>query len=173
MKRMISLILVLLVALTTVYAFAEESREGPIKPKVVEVDPKDKEEEVVPPTIETVEDPKETTEIQEETKTIYRLTIYYRYLDGTTASATYDTTLQAGTPYNVPSPVIPGYVATLLRVSGVMPERDLQFIVIYIPTTGETPLFPILEETQLLSIEDYEVPLGLGFSMSNLGICME
>ena len=60
------------------------------------------------------------------------------------------------------SPVIPGYTATMLRVSGTMPDRDLEYTVIYIP-----------ENARLIPIEDYNIPLGLGEIWMHVGVCFE
>ena len=64
----------------------------------------------------------------------------------------------AGDNYNVVSPVIRGYFASRVRVAGVMPNRNVDELVIYVP--GET-------------IVDYDVPLGIGNIFLNIGECIE
>ena len=142
MKRILSLLLVLLVALAAAASVAEMSPQN----------------ETPPPEIE---------KIIEDHQTIFRLTIYYIYPDGTTAAPTYRAVLNAGTRYNVPSPRISGYTPTMSVVSGVMPARDVEYTVIYIPRSSDgTPI-------DFLTIEDYETPLGFGASFMHKGICIE
>lgn len=117
---------------------------------------------------ETPVPPPEIEEIIEDLQTIYRLTIYYIFLDGTTAAPTYTEQLEAGTEYYVPSPEIPGYTPTMYVVSGVMPARDIEYTVIYIPAPDGPDDPPPFK-----TIEDYETPLGLGASYMNVGICVE
>ena len=118
--------------------------------------------------------PPEIEEIIDDYQTIYRLTIYYIYLDGGTAAPTYTAQLTAGTSYQVDSPEIAGYTPTMYVVSGVMPARDMQYTVIYIPVPGN-PDYPDDSEypQTFLTLEDYETPLGLGASYMQVGICIE
>ncbi len=91
-----------------------------------------------------------------------RLTIWYIYWDGRTAAPTYKHIHWPGEDYDVVSPVIPGYTATLLRVSGTMPNHDMEYTVIYIP-----------EKSKLIPIDDYSIPLGLGDLWIHVGVCFE
>ena len=91
----------------------------------------------------------------------YRLTVLYRYLDGTTAAPTVTEMHSQGDHYNVVSPVIPGYTANIKIVQGTMPNHDVTVIVLYIP--GD----------DLVEIPDYETPLGLGNVSLNIGDCYE
>ena len=174
MKRTMIVLLALLLALLPAFATAGKSKENPDIP-VIEVDvvPEDENEEVIPPVVEIVPDTPETEELQETMKTIYRLTIYYVYLDGSTAAPTYNATLEAGTEYSVPSPEIKGYTPTIYVVSGVMPARDVQYTVVYLCPEKEEPAFPYSEMPEVLSFGDYETPTGLGFSICNVGVCFE
>jgi hypothetical protein len=63
-------------------------------------------------------------------------------------------------PYDILSPVIEGYKATLLRVTGNMPGRNVEFTVIYVPD-------------DLVLIEEIDTPLGLGRVVVNVGDCLE
>ncbi len=119
--------------------------------------------------------PPEIEEIIEDVQTVYRLTIYYIYLDGSTAAPTYTEQLDAGTEYNVVSPTITGYRPTMYVVSGVMPPRNIEYTVIYIPDAEDGNTMVISDKTyvSLLTLEDYEMPLGLGDSIMNVGICIE
>ena len=95
----------------------------------------------------------------------YRLTVYYIFEDGTTAAPTYqETGLWPGTDYDVVSPIIPGYVATILRVTGTMPHHDVEYTVVYIPTGTSR---------RLIDLDDYETPLGLGEIQMHVGVCYE
>ncbi|MBR6953573.1 MAG: Cna B-type domain-containing protein, partial [Clostridia bacterium] len=95
------------------------------------------------------------------------LTVRYYYMNGQTAAPTVQETHQSGDPYNVVSPVIPNYVATLLRVTGTMPDHDVEFVVIYTPAPTPPPGRPTTE------IEEPETPLGLGNASLNAGECFE
>ncbi len=112
--------------------------------------------------------PPEIEEIIEDHQTIYRLTIYYIYLDGTTAAPTYTEQLYAGTEYNVTSPEISGYTPTEYIVSGIMPARDMEYTVTYIPESVD-PENP----ESYFTIENYEIPLGFGASYMHIGISIE
>ena len=149
MKKLLCLVLTLTLFLTLT-AFAD-SVDPAVKSPVDSPEISD-----IPPEIE---------KIIEDHQSIYRLTIYYIYLDGTTAAPTYTEQLEAGVSYSVPSPEITGYTPTMYIVSGVMPARDVEYTVIYIPRSNrEKPFF---------TLEDYETPLGFGASMMNVGICIE
>ena len=145
MKRVLSLVLVLLFGIALSAA------------ALAEVSPQ---QETPPPEIE---------KIIEDYQTIYRLKIRYIYLNGSTAAPTYEEHLNAGTAYSVDSPRIPGYVASRRNVSGVMPARDVEYTVIYIPGSSGRPD----EEIFLLTIEDYETALGFGACFMHVGICIE
>lgn len=174
MKKTLTVLIALLLALLPVFATANNSRGNPDIPEIeVEVEPEDENEEVVPPVVDIVPDTPEVQDLQEEMKTVFRLTIYYVYVDGSTAAPTYDVTLQAGTEYSVPSPDIKGYTPSIRIVSGVMPMRDVEYTVVYLSPEKETPVFPYPEMPELFNLGDYETPTGLGFSVSNVGICFE
>jgi hypothetical protein len=95
------------------------------------------------------------------------LTVRYVYMTGLTAAPTVQELHQPADAYDVLSPVIPNYVATLLRVTGTMPDHDVEFVVIYTP--APTPVPP---ETPTI-IEEPETPLGLGGGSLNAGECYE
>ena len=175
MKKMMSVFLALLMALLPLWALAADSIENIVIPdtRVVEVDAIDPTEPVVPPTVEIVRDTEPVAELQEELQTLYRLTIYYVYADGTTAAPTYDTFMQEGEAYSVPSPEIDGFFTATPLVNGVMPARNKQITVVYLSAETETAAFPYSEMTMLFDWTDYETPLGLGFSVMNVGICVE
>lgn len=175
MKKCLIVLITLTLALLPMYAMAAKSREfpDPVNPEIIEIVPEDEEEEVVPPTIEIITDTPEVEELQEELKTIYRLTIYYVYTDGRTAAPTYSEVLQGGTEYSVPSPEIEGYTPSIRVVSGVMPMRDVEYTVVYFSPKDDTPAFPYSEMPEITGLTDYETPTGLGFSVSNVGICFE
>ncbi len=175
MKKLLVLLLTMTIMMLPVLSVAVDSRESKDIPEVepVEVEPEDPEKEVIPPTVEIKEDPEEILEEQEDLKTIFHLTIYYIYEDGSTAAETYEAFLQAGTQYEVESPVIEGYETPQLVVKGKMPWRDVQFTVIYYSLKEESPVFPVPKMKRLVTMDEYETPLGLGFCASNLGLCFE
>ena len=90
---------------------------------------------------------------------IFTLTVNYVYLDGSEAAESVVEIHAAGEDYNVVSPVIEGYIASMPVVFGVMPSRDVIVTVIYVKP-GEI-------------IDDYGTALGLGDVYSNLGECFE
>ena len=55
----------------------------------------------------------------------YNLTINYKYADGTEAKPTHTESLTYGSSYSVASPLITGYTADKLTVSGSMPDSDV------------------------------------------------
>ncbi len=61
----------------------------------------------------------------------YNLTINYKYADGTEAKPTHTESLTYGSSYSVASPLITGYTADKLTVSGSMPDSDVTVDVTY------------------------------------------
>lgn len=175
MKRLFSVCLVLLIALMPVLGIAAPSKQNQNIPEteVIDVIPEDQDKEVVQPEVKIIPDTEEIIELREEMQTIYHLKIRYVYVDGSTAAGTYSATLETGTAYSVPSPSIAGYTPTTGLVSGVMPARDVQYLVVYLTGETENPIFPYSEMSRLFNMEDYETPLGLGSSIINVGICFE
>ena len=92
-----------------------------------------------------------------------RLHITYRYTNGQEASPPVELMLNPGENYDVPSPVIPGYTPTLVRVQGTMPDHNVDYLVLYVPGEGG----------QVYIIDDFETPLGLGNVFLNIGDCIE
>ena len=113
--------------------------------------------------------PPQVERIIEEYQTIYHLTVHYIYIDGRTAAPDHLETLLAGVPYGVSSPHIQGYRATTYLVSGVMPARDIEYTVIYIPGISDDPDVPV----SYFTIEDYETPLGFAASFMHVGVSVE
>jgi len=74
-----------------------------------------------------------TRNSQESEAQEHTLTIYYRHLDRTEAAPQYSVSLLEGNQYDIPSPVIPNYVATPSSIKGFMPGRDKEYTVIYVP----------------------------------------
>ena len=175
MKRTLITLIALLLVLLPVLAAATNSRSNTDIPKTVvtNVVAEDETEEVIPPVVEIIPDTPEVQELQEIMKTVYRLTIYYVYADGSSASQTYDAMLQAGTEYSVASPEIKGFTASVEKAADIMPMRDTEYTVVYVSPEAEVSAFPYAEMEELFTIEDYEAPTGLGFSVSNVGICFE
>ena len=95
--------------------------------------------------------------------TEYTLTIYYRYITGGTAAETYFREhLKPGTSFYVPSPDIANHLVNHSLISGVMPARNLVYVVLYAPMIDpENPEGEILI-TKFLDIDEYNTALGLG-----------
>ena len=101
------------------------------------------------------------------TRPIYRLTIYYVDVDGREVAPPYTESLRTNESYDVVSPVVPKYQPPRYNVSGVMGSRDITITVLYVPV-------PVQDTgVQLIDIEDYETPLGLGHVYMQVGICFE
>ena len=62
------------------------------------------------------------------------------------------------------SPVVDGYTAVRLRVSGTNPGRDEEYTVLYLPTDQAEGFY---------TINDYETPLNLGNMYLQIGVCFE
>lgn len=88
------------------------------------------------------------------------LTIRYRLTDGTEIQAPYRQTVRTGEEYDVISPVIPGYKASLLRVTGMNHGRNEEYTVLYIPEDW-------------VIITEPETPLYAGETQIQIGICEE
>ena len=175
MKRILIVLFALLLALLPVFAMAVNSRANQDIPEttVKKVEPEDEAEEVIPPVVDIIPDTPAIQELQETLKTVFRLTIYYVYADGSTAASAYDAMLQGGTEYDVSSPTIKDFTASRQAVGGVMPMRDIEYTVVYLSPEAEIPEFPYSEMPELYTLDDYEAPTGLGFSVANVGICFE
>ncbi len=105
----------------------------------------------------------EDTEITVRYKTVmYPLTVYYMFLDGRQAAATYENLMVPGEEYEIVSPEIEGYKASVLSISGTKLGWDEKHTVIYLP-----------EDTQLVEIDEYGTPFGTGQVNAQKGICIE
>ena len=81
------------------------------------------------------------------TKQSYKLTVNYVYAaDGSEAASPVTQDFLYDTPYEVTSPVIPGYNVDQETVSGRMPYEDKTVIVTYTPRTDLTYIVNYLEE---------------------------
>lgn len=66
-----------------------------------------------------------------------QLQIKYQYADGSEAAPAYQNTFKHGSSYRVDSPVIEGYVADVVTVSGDALKKDLSIVVTYISERSE------------------------------------
>ena len=114
--------------------------------------------------IKIIPDTEETIGLIDDMQTEYRLVIHYVYEDGTQAYEDYVEVIRVGNKYSVTSPHIDGYIASDKIVHGIMPKRNVEYTVFYFSRT-------II--MQMISLNDYETPLGLGASNMNVGICVE
>lgn len=87
------------------------------------------------------------------------LKIRYILPDGSEVAATYQTPIKTGEKYDVASPAVPGYKPVYLRKAGVNPGRDEEYTVLYVPENQE--------------LEDLPTPMGLGWTVMQIGICFE
>ncbi len=174
MKKLFIILLSICLALLPVLSFAAESPQNDDIPEteVVDVVPEDPTEEVIPPTVEIVENTEEVTQLQEELQTVFHLTIQFVLPDGTQVAETSDTVLQTGENYSVTPPDIPGYTTYTTVITGTMPGTNVNVVVVYMPEEG-IPAFNPSQLNNLYTWDEYETPLGLGYSMMNIGICFE
>lgn len=63
----------------------------------------------------------------------------YVYENGDTAAKTYSESFKSGDPYSVGSPSIIGYTPDKVLVSGVMPDKNMEFIVVYKTVNNPRP----------------------------------
>lgn len=77
-----------------------------------------------------------------EKPTTHKVNISYVYADdGEQAHDPYSGDFQPGDEFNIPSPIIDGFTADIINVSGTMGDDDLTYIVKY-TKTPETPVEP-------------------------------
>ena len=100
--------------------------------------------------------------IIEDIQATYVLIINYIDINGDPVAPQYIDILNVGDSYNVTSPEIKGYLPSITNVIGTMPKRDVQYSIIYYPNNQ-----------MFYTIDDLETPLGLGYSVLNLGVCIE
>ena len=98
------------------------------------------------------------------TQNDYTLTILYRYQNGAVAAADYTETLHYGDAYAVQSPAIAGFNTTNQNVAGTMPAGDVTITVLYVANANVV---------NLVTIDDFETPLGAGLGGINAGETIE
>ena len=142
------------------YTVTDEDRDNGEVKNTVHVkadpipDPNDPGSELIPEDTDEVIDNVERQQ--------YTLTIRYLYENGETAYQERVYQLYEGDIYNVESPVIKGYSASMKIVSGTMPGHDVQVTVIYRKNGPDVVI-----------IDDFDPALGLGSGMMNLGDCFD
>lgn len=91
----------------------------------------------------------------------YTLTIRYVYPNGEPATDPFVGGFLFGEDYSIPAPMIPGLYTANRLVTGTMPARDVTVTVIF------------AEAENLIHIDDFETPLGLGLGSINAGETIE
>ena len=157
---------VLMITATTAFAAGSIRRRDLDRITVKEVEPEDPEDPKPEVEVKIVDPTPEIKKIIEEVKTIYKLTIRYITFDGRPVAPTYTDVLSVGTPYSVTSPTVEGYTTPTKIVEGVMPRRDVEYVVIYYPDDSTRLV------KRMVTLDDYETPLGIGFSIMNAGISL-
>ena len=89
----------------------------------------------------------------------YNLTINYLYKDNSIAFNPYSEDVANGLSYSVNSPVIKGYTADLITVSGIMPAEQTTRTVIYSPNNN-TPYKVLFYKDGVLQTNDTLILLG-------------
>jgi hypothetical protein len=146
-----------------------------VNPKVERVEPTSTpnvttEPPIIPgpggPTPTPLPTPRPTPPIPTPTPGIPTLTVEYIVIDGLVPPPPpHIEQLSPGTPYYVPSPSLPGYEPNRPVVRGTMPPHDWTETVIYFPQGGDNP--------EVIDINEYETPLGLGEIIMHVGVCYE
>ena len=93
---------------------------------------------------------------------VHRITVSYRYLTGGEAAPDTTLDLPEGEGFDIPSPEIPGYRPSMVRITGTVEGRDASWLVIYVPGG-----------TSLVTLDELDTPLGLGSVIINEGECLE
>lgn len=96
----------------------------------------------------------------------FNLQIRYEYLDGSQAAPTWYAQLMPGEEYSRENPVIQGFITARKVVQGVMGEQDTVIVVLYIP-------IEIADQGVTISIDEYEIPLGIDNLHAQMGVCVE
>ena len=71
-----------------------------------------------------------------------------------------------GEEYSRENPVIQGFITARKVVQGVMGEQDTVIVVLYIP-------IEIADQGVTISIDEYEIPLGIDNLHAQMGVCVE
>ena len=95
------------------------------------------------------------------TPTVYQLTIKYVDADGNPVQPPYQDGLKAGESYSSNSPSVDGMICTRPVVDGIMPDYDLEIVVIY------------LDAEQYVVVDEPAAPKGIGTVTLNAGDCFE
>ena len=114
--------------------------------------------------------PGEDEELTDKQKS-FNLTINYLFSGGSKAAESYTAQLAAGDRYSVTSPTVNGYIPDQAVVAGVMPERDVQITVFYIPLIIIPEAIPVTPEPVRPSMP--EAPMRLSNVGLNAGECIE
>ena len=136
-------------------------------PQIVEVVTQLDEDDPVPPetpVIQIVETPEEFEDLYEDINTTYELTITYISIDGTPIGDPVRISVEGGEPINIPAITVENFTPAGTNNSSTMPFRDTEVTVIYVPEGFDE---------EIISINKYNTPLGLGSSIMNVGVCVE
>ena len=96
----------------------------------------------------------------------FNLQIRYEYLDGSQAASTWYAQLMPGEEYSRDNPEIRGFITARKVIQGVMGEQDTVIVVLYIP-------IEIADQGVTISIDEYEIPLGIDNLHAQMGVCVE
>ena len=96
-------------------------------------------------------------------KNTAKLTINYVYKDGSKAAESHEAELPYQSDYSVESPVIEGYTANNLVVSGTMPANDVEVTVTYTKRTDLSYTVNYLEKVTNKVLHDQKVQGGMTY----------
>ena len=116
------------------------------------------------PVVEIVVPPKAIETVIEDLKTTYEVTINYVSIDGTQVQEPVKEMVEAGQPINISAVTIENFISTGSEQQQIMPARDVELTVIYVPDDFAE---------NIISIYGYETPMGLGSTFMNVGVCVE
>ena len=134
-------------------------------PKVTNIDYKDPNlDPPGNPEIDIIHNPPEVEQLIEDLQTTYQVTVNYVALDGTPVGEPVKQQVDVGEEFTIPLPPVVNFQPVSDPVEQTMPARDVEYTVIYLPDDFAD---------ELIDINGYNTPLGIGNSVMNLGVCVE
>ena len=163
MRKFLCILFVSMIAFFSV-ALAADSPTGSSVTEITVEEPAPPIEIIVLPPAEI---PPEIGQIIEDITAEYHVTVSYILPDGTPVEEPISHIAIVGEMVSVDLPEIPGYVPVVLYPAVEMPGRDVEYAVIYLPEELYSSL------ALFFTVEDYDTPLGLGYTVLNVGVCIE
>ena len=168
MKKTLCIAVVLMFALISVaLAGVVDSRENDdiTEVEIIEIEYRDPNlDPPENPEIDIIHNPPEVEQLIEDLQTTYEVTVNYVALDGTPIGEPVKQQVDVGTEFTIPLLNVAEFQPVSDLVKQTMPARDVEYTVIYLPEDFAD---------NLIDINDYNTPLGIGNTVMNLGVCVE